>query len=84
MAHIRDRVAVPDAVISDYRLPGEKNGLEVIRAIRQLLARGTPAILLAGDTRSLQPEEIATQKCHLLHKPIAGKQIVEFLNRRIS
>jgi two-component system, chemotaxis family, CheB/CheR fusion protein len=84
LAQVRNQKTAPDAVISDYRLPGEKNGFEIIRDIRQLLGRDLPAILLTGDTRALLPENVAAEKCHLLSKPVTGKQIVTFLNQLMN
>jgi len=60
----------PDLIISDYRLPGGADGLELIGAIRSLSVTQTPAILITGDTA---PERLRLTKgadVMVLHKPV--------------
>ncbi len=41
----------PDVIISDFRLPGGMDGVEVVRRTRELLRREVPALITTGDTR---------------------------------
>ena len=81
---LRSKVVDPDLIISDYRLPGGKTGLQIIKHIRERLGRDIPAILLTGDTVSIQPREVEERGCHLMHKPVTGDKLVALINRLIG
>ena len=67
----------PDVLISDFRLPGGRTGLEVIRALRDASRRDIPAILLTGDVTSVQAEQVKEAGCSLMHKPVDGGALAE-------
>ncbi|MEJ2761266.1 MAG: PAS domain-containing protein [Gammaproteobacteria bacterium] len=60
----------PDAIICDLRLR-RIPGTEVIRRLRNALGENTPAILLTGDTSSLQGDVEDLTRCRVLYKPVA-------------
>lgn len=62
--------AVPGIIISDYRLPGDTNGIDVIRNLRALFAGQAPGILLTGDTAPERLREAQASGYALLHKPL--------------
>jgi len=70
-AAIEHSIAEPgDFHISDYRLPGLRNGLQVLREIEHRIGRPIHGVLLTGDT---SPERIeATRKSPwpVLYKPV--------------
>jgi two-component system, chemotaxis family, CheB/CheR fusion protein len=70
----------PDVLISDFRLPGGRSGLEVIAAIRARLQRQVPAILLTGDVTSIQREEVEKLGCRLLYKPVDDTRLLALIN----
>lgn len=49
-AQMKDAVQAPDLIISDYRLPGNENGVDVIARLREEFNRDVPALLITGDT----------------------------------
>ena len=60
----------PDIIISDYRLPNDVTGNQLIEAINSARKQNIPALLITGDT---SPERIAEARATgltLLHKPI--------------
>lgn len=59
----------PDVILADYRLPGDENGIEVIRRVRGRFP-GTDAIVISGDigTEVLRAAQAAGHQ--LLHKPL--------------
>ena len=75
-----DQGARPGLVLSDYRLPGGMNGLDLIGAVRALdLAEAPDMVLVTGD---LDPKLIATaQKMDvpLLYKPLRTGQLKALL-----
>lgn len=69
----------PDVVISDYRLPGDTNGIKVVEAFRSRYGAGLPAIILTGDTA---PESIQTLNqagLTVLHKPVRPARLRSLL-----
>ncbi len=62
---------VPALIISDYRLPGEGNGIDVIRAIQGLYGSQIPAVLISGDTCPERLKEAQASGYELLHKPVS-------------
>lgn len=74
----------PDAIISDYRLPGELTGAQLVEQFR--CARGTtiPAMLVTGDTDPQRIAEARSSGLLLMHKPIKPAKLRMALNRILS
>ena len=74
-----------DAVISDYRLGGTLDGVEVVMRLRAVWQREVGAIILTGDTAIKDLKHIetrlhtkdATQRTRLLHKPVPAVLLIE-------
>ncbi|GJG98012.1 hybrid sensor histidine kinase/response regulator [Cupriavidus pauculus] len=60
----------PDLILADYRLRGNRTGLEAIAAIRERTARDLPAILITGDTAADRLRNLHAGGTALLHKPV--------------
>ena len=60
----------PDLIISDYRLGGLLNGVDVILQLRQILGSDVPAIIISGDADPRLLEKIQKEDFYLLHKPV--------------
>ncbi len=60
----------PDVLLCDYRLRENKNGLEVVVAMRQYFNEELPAVIISGDTDKAIEAEALEQGCDVLHKPI--------------
>jgi len=80
LQQIGDNSLEPDILISDFRLPGGRSGLEVIAAIRARLQRPVPAILLTGDVTSLQRDEVKRLGCRLLYKPVDDTRLLALIS----
>jgi len=61
---------VPDAIIADYRLRADATGAQVVRALRTLLDKDIPALLITGDTSPERLRQAAGHGLSLLHKPV--------------
>jgi CheY-like chemotaxis protein len=59
-----------DVLISDFRLGGESNGLDVIDQVRQLSGWAVPACVVSGDTDSDLMQAARAASLTLLHKPV--------------
>lgn len=71
--------SAPDLVISDYRLRGERSGVDAIGELRALLGESLPTLLVTGDTDPARLREAAAHGSHLLHKPVSPEQLHQAL-----
>lgn len=60
----------PDLIIADYRLESGRTGVEAIRALRGMLDKPIPAIVVTGSVLSSHEREAAEHDFHLLLKPV--------------
>jgi signal transduction histidine kinase len=60
----------PDLIVSDYRLKGHENGIEVVARLREEFNAQVPALLITGDTGMEQLREAEESGLHVLHKPL--------------
>lgn len=71
---------LPDVTISDYRMPGEWNGVDLVYQIRARPATSEiPIILLTGSVavlNQLQEELRDVPKITLLSKPFSPRQLL--------
>ncbi|MGQ0709430.1 MAG: hybrid sensor histidine kinase/response regulator [Rhodoferax sp.] len=60
----------PQFLITDYRLPGELDGLQAVHALRESLGRSLPACVVSGDTDPAVRETAAGMGVAVLQKPV--------------
>lgn len=72
---------VPDLILSDYRLRGEENGLDVVHQLRTVAGQSIPACLLSGNTDPGLMEAARTAGLTLLHKPVRPAKLRSLLRR---
>lgn len=73
--------ARPDVIISDYRLPGDANGIDTINQLRSALNADVPACLMSGDTNAALIGQAQDAKLSLLHKPVRPAKLRSLLRR---
>lgn len=75
------QIAKADFYVTDFRMPGELNGIELLDAIRRL--RGAPirGLIVTGDTSIEQIDAFAAAGWPVLHKPIDPQQLLERMAR---
>jgi signal transduction histidine kinase/CheY-like chemotaxis protein len=61
---------LPDLIVSDYRLRGTENGIQVIEMLRSEFNVDIPALLVTGDTAPDRLREAQASGLHILHKPL--------------
>jgi signal transduction histidine kinase/CheY-like chemotaxis protein len=61
---------MPDLIVSDYRLKGGENGIEVVARLREEFNAQVPALLITGETGMEQLREAEESGLHVLHKPL--------------
>ncbi len=60
----------PDLIISDYRLRGAENGIQVVEMLRSEFNVDVPALLVTGDTAPDRLRDAEASGLPILHKPV--------------
>lgn len=68
---------LPDVIVADYNLPGDRTGIEVISDARLALRRHIPAIVLTGDIATEVLRKVAAADCGYLRKPVNVAQLTQ-------
>jgi CheY-like chemotaxis protein len=74
----------PDVIVSDYRLPGDNDGLEVIAQLRRHFGRDIPAIVITGDTASDTIQRIGQAGFPILNKPLQPAKLRALLSHLLQ
>lgn len=75
----------PALVISDLRLQGPLDGLDVIRILRERLDEPTlPAVLITGDTGAEMLALTRDSGIPVLHKPVRPARLRALINRQLE
>jgi len=75
---------LPDAVLCDYRLPGEETGIQVIRRLGDVAGIRVPAALISGDTAPETVREAKASGYPLLPKPVAPAKLRALVEHLVS
>jgi signal transduction histidine kinase/ActR/RegA family two-component response regulator len=75
----------PDLLISDFRLRGPMNGVELVELLRGPGYRpGLPMILISGDTGAETLTLARNAGIHMLHKPVRPARLRALMNRMLQ
>jgi len=74
-AFISNNDEIPDAIVSDYRLADDIDGIELITKIRNFYQKHIPALLISGDTDKDLFDQTQNSDLYLLHKPINAEKL---------
>jgi CheY-like chemotaxis protein len=61
---------LPDLIVSDYRLRGTENGIQVVEMLRNEFNVDIPALLVTGDTAPDRLRDAEASGLPILHKPL--------------
>ena len=75
---------VPDFIIADLRLRGDRNGIDAIRELRAKLGDGIPAVLISGDTAPDQLRKVSSAGLTMMHKPLKAVRLRALLNHEFA
>lgn len=67
-----------EAVVADFRLPGERNGLDFLLALRSNSPQ-LRTLLVTGETEAQRINAIRTSGVPFLHKPVRAQQLLDAL-----
>lgn len=73
----------PDIILADYRLIGERNGVDTIQAIREIYPN-IPALLVTGDTSPERLKLANDAGIEMLHKPLAMEVLVQAVGEKLN
>lgn len=73
--------ALPDLILTDYRLPGEVDGLEAVRRLRDAAALPLPAVLITGDVADEVEPLARAAEVRLLRKPVKPEELRQLVQR---
>ena len=76
--------AVPDFVISDYRMSGGTNGITAIQTLRTLCGHAVSACLVSGDTEIDLKQQAADLGLVLLKKPLQPAKLRSLIRREMD
>jgi CheY-like chemotaxis protein len=75
IAAMRAAGGVPDAVLSDYRLGGDYDGLDAARAVRAAFGP-VPVVIITGDIGPDVLKTVAEAGLDLVHKPVSSIDLI--------
>ena len=75
-SQVRERI---DLILSDWRLRGQENGVEAVRAVRAVAGEATPAVLITGDTSAELLQLAHESGLVILHKPLQPRVLVRLV-----
>jgi CheY-like chemotaxis protein len=61
---------LPDVMLSDYRLGGQANGIDTLKALREQLGTPTPACLVSGDLNPALLSQAMACNLSVMYKPL--------------
>lgn len=76
--------AKPSLLISDFRMHGPHNGIDIIHAVRGNLDPILPAILISGDTGAETLNLAQQAGLPLLHKPVRPARLRALIHRLVD
>jgi signal transduction histidine kinase len=76
--------ARPDAVVCDYRLPGELTGLRALERLEQRLGARLPAVIITGDTAADEIRAVKQSGRPLLFKPVMPGKLRAVITALVS
>lgn len=65
-----DDSKIPDIILADYNLPGEKNGAQTIKALWEIIGYPISAFIITGEADTSEIRKIADHGFHVLSKPV--------------
>jgi signal transduction histidine kinase/CheY-like chemotaxis protein len=70
-----------DLILSDWRLRGQENGVDAVRAVRAVCGDSTPAVLITGDTSPELLKLAHESGLVILHKPLQPRELMRLVER---
>ncbi len=81
MALIAGGAIRPDLLLTDYNLPANTTGVDLLTDLRALLQQALPAIVLTGDISTEAIARITNADCIRMNKPVEPKALLAVIER---
>ncbi len=81
---LRELERQPDFLVTDYRLPGNTDGIVVARRFRQQFGSALPVLILTGDTAPETLQHINNAGFDILHKPVRPARLRAMLSHLLK
>lgn len=81
LEHLQNQGVQPQIIITDHRLGGDQNGLELARAIAHQQGRPIPALVITGDTEDEILRRLTDPHIQVLYKPVKPNVLIANINR---
>ncbi len=81
---LRSVEELPDALLVDFRLAEDVNGIDTIEMLMKELAVSIPALLITGDTTGDGLKQITSSGYRHLHKPVEARILLQMVNDVVS
>lgn len=75
---------IPDFIIADYRLDGQRSGIEAIALLRKHFGKPIKALIITGDTCPTVCAKLVDNNIHVLFKPVQLERIQALLDSAMS
>lgn len=72
------------ALITDFRLRNEEDGIHLVADLRAMLGRELPALLVTGDTAPERVVQARQSNLRVLYKPVMIEQLVKELRLQLA
>jgi CheY-like chemotaxis protein len=72
-----------DALITDFRLRGDEDGIALAHMLRHTLGRPLPVLLVTGDTAPQRVRQAQASGLRVLYKPVKIHDLVEELRMQL-
>jgi DNA-binding NtrC family response regulator len=76
------KAATFDLIITDYRLPAGRTGVELVNAAREAQPR-LAAVLVSGDTAEERKREALEAGLMLVEKPVSAERLQKHISRAL-
>ena len=76
----------PDLILTDYRMPGGMDGVELIRAVRETVSQTIPIILISGSVAvlgRLQESLSDLENIEYISKPFSPRSVAAHIQRML-
>jgi signal transduction histidine kinase/ActR/RegA family two-component response regulator len=88
LAQARQIAAAPghrlDALITDFRLRNEEDGIALATELRAMLGWPLPVLLVTGDTAPARVRQAQQSGLRVLYKPVKAHDLVEALGHEVA
>lgn len=84
LAYLQNPHSLPQLVITDHRLGGNMNGLELSRAIARQHGEPVPTLLITGDTEDDVLQRLAEPHIQVLYKPAKPNVLIATITRLVG